>query len=193
MKIFSPLLATADGIPVEMVHLGEDSKAGRSHQKTAEVVSGDLRKWGSFEESVGRWGLRVWKESLSCFQGNFKEPGAGFLLIAAFARQTITLPRYLSDLIPYEKPTIPFFSICCPGSEVGKEPRLQWGQGVPRGPDTLSGEEQPVGRFLQTSSPSWPCQPAACPGATQCFLLELPQWPASSWLRLCWIFTFFSP
>lgn len=191
MKIFSPLLATVEDVPVEMVHLGEDSKAERSHRKTGGVVSGDLRKWGSFEESVGRWGLRVWKESLGCFQGNFKKLGAGFLLIAAFAWQTITLPWYLSDLIPYEKPTIPFFQHLLPRQQSGERARVAVG---PRGP---LGPRHPFwGRTAHGKVPAdlqpFLALPAWClPRGHPVLAVELPQCPASSWLRLCWIFTFF--
>lgn len=81
----------------------------------------------------------------------------------------LTLPHVRS--LPYL-----FSASASQGAKQGRSPGCSWarlplareravGSGVPRGSAVLAGEEQPVGRSLQTSSPSWgsgPCKQHSC-------------------------------
>ena len=130
MKIFVPPLATVERVPVEVGHLGEN--------KAKEITLKD--RWGGqrwFVEGRELW--RISGESRSTgmerrvtklFSRKFQGVECRFSSHCCFSL-TITLPWYLPDHTPGEKPTIHFFSICCPGSKEEKDPRLQLGEAAP--------------------------------------------------------------
>lgn len=140
----------------------------------------------------GKAGSKGMKESRSCFQGHFKELDAGFLLIAAFPWQNITLLWYLFDLSPFEKFTTLFFQH--QGAKWGKSQGCSWvmlplyhgesnvAKGCPGAHSPLLGKEQHVGRSLETSSPSrnsTHCNPHSCRVHVSVCCLHWPCQPAA--------------